>query len=65
VTIIDLTPADISKWLDQARKRGIRGGGVYDYLHACTAVQFECDELVTLNLSDFKGVFDNLLIREP
>ena len=65
ITIVDLQPSEIVAQLKLAKAKGVRGGGVYDYLHAATAVHFNCDELLTLNLKDFEGQFDELGVREP
>ena len=37
-----------------ARKQGVRGGGVYDYMHLVAARKAKADTLYTINLSDFQ-----------
>ena len=63
--IVNLSQAQILDFMDQAKAKGIRGGAIYDFLHACAAVENECDTVFTLNLSDFRGLFDRLDIVEP
>lgn len=63
--IVDLTTEQLLDFIDQAQARGVRGGAVYDYLHAATAVKFGCASVFTLNFSDFSGLFDGLEIVEP
>lgn len=49
----------------QAEKKGVRGGRIYDYIHAVVAVEYSCDQIYTLNIKDFIGLFDHLEIKTP
>jgi predicted nucleic acid-binding protein len=51
--------------LGQAKSKGVRGGRVYDYIHAVVAVEHGCDQIYTANVKDFVGLFDNLEIKAP
>lgn len=63
--VCDLSFEQTLHWMEQSKAKGIRGGAIYDFLHACTAVEFGCDSLCTLNRSDFAGLFEQLVIEEP
>lgn len=39
--------------LSIARSRGIRGGGVYDYMHLVAARKANASVIYTLNMDDF------------
>ena len=45
-----------------APAKGIRGGSIYDALHAENARQTRCDEIHTLNVTHFKHVAPDLKI---
>lgn len=62
---ISLTSQEIMLALANARKKGVRGGRVHDYLHAVAAVKGGCTGLLTLNINDFKGLFEQLELSEP
>jgi predicted nucleic acid-binding protein len=49
----DLTASDVLKALKEARKKGVRGGRIHDYLHAVAAQKCGADKLLTLNKNDF------------
>ena len=51
--------------LAQAKEKGVRGGRVYDYIHASVAVNASCRRVYTLNQRDFEGLFDSLEIIGP
>lgn len=50
---------------DEAKAKGVRGGQVYDYLHATAAVLSGCSRIYTLNRSDFQGLYPELTIVDP
>lgn len=62
VEIVEISAHDILGALGEARSRGVRGGQVHDYLHAVAARRAGCKRLVTLNGSDFEGIFEDLTI---
>jgi predicted nucleic acid-binding protein len=49
----DLTAVEILKALKEARKKGVRGGRVHDYLHAVAAQKSGAKKLLTLDKNDF------------
>lgn len=53
VQITELGIAELLTALRQARKHGVRGGGVYDYLHLVAARKVNAEVLYTINLGDF------------
>lgn len=62
---IDLQPKEVLEALDQAEKRGVRGGNVHDWLHACAARKSGAKQLLTLNLSDFQNLADGFKVELP
>ena len=54
VRVIELGIAEVLAALRQARKQGVRGGGVYDYLHFVAARKAQAEILCTINLGDFQ-----------
>ncbi len=53
-TMIVLDAEEVIHALDKARAHGVRGGGVYDYMHLVAARKGKADALYTLNLTDFQ-----------
>ena len=53
---LELTPHNVLQSLAAAQKKGVRGGRVYDFLHAVAAEKSGADVLYTLNTEDFKGL---------
>lgn len=56
VEVIVLDAEDVSQAQSAARAHGVRGGGVYDYMHLVAARKAKVDALYTINLSDFTHV---------
>ena len=54
VQVIELGIAELLAALRLARKQGVRGGGVYDYMHLVAARKAKAEILYTINLSDFQ-----------
>jgi len=63
--VVDLSADEMLQAMAQAKKKGVRGGRVYDYIHATVAYTFSCERVYTLNLRDFEGLYDSLEIVEP
>lgn len=57
VQIVEMTVGDILDATAQARKHGVRGGGIYDYLHLVAARKAKAETLYTLNVSDFEAIW--------
>ncbi len=53
VQVVELGMAELLAALRLARQHGVRGGGVYDYLHFVAARKVNADILYTINLDDF------------
>jgi predicted nucleic acid-binding protein len=64
VSMVSLDGMMILQALKQARRRGVRGGAVYDYLHAFTAEQQGAKRIYTYNLADFQHV-TKIPVQEP
>ena len=52
----DLSANDVLKALKAARKKGVRGGRVDDYLHAVAAEKSGARKLLTLDRNDFNDL---------
>ena len=53
VTVIELSSEEIIAALAIAQSRGVRGGGVYDYMHLVAARKSGASVIQTLNMDDF------------
>lgn len=65
VESVALETAEILDALDLAKSKGVRGGRVYDYMHATAAQRFTCTAIYTLNPTDFDGLCGDLEILPP
>ena len=54
VRVVELATEDILAGLRVARKHGVRGGGVYDFMHLVAARKAKSTVLYTLNTADFQ-----------
>ncbi len=63
MTVISLDGKETLDALSQARKRGVRGGAVHDFLHAYAAELHGCEKIFTGNISDFEAVTDLAVIQ--
>jgi predicted nucleic acid-binding protein len=52
----DLAVTDVLKALKEARKKGVRGGRIHDYLHAVAAEKSGARKLLTLDRNDFNDL---------
>jgi predicted nucleic acid-binding protein len=62
MTIRALAAADYRRLISSAPDHGIRGGTIYDALHAHTARLCGCREIATLNVTHFKHVAPDLSV---
>lgn len=53
--LIFLDQDDLLDAYDEAEKRGVRGGAIYDFLHLAAARKVGARKIHTLNISDFKA----------
>jgi predicted nucleic acid-binding protein len=61
---VDLTAKEVLDALKQARRRGVRGGRVHDFLHACAAEKANVDRLLTVDENDFESLLDSVQIEQ-
>jgi predicted nucleic acid-binding protein len=50
---VDLTAQEVLTSLQKAKKLGVRGGRVHDYMHAVAADTSGAQNLITLDINDF------------
>ena len=62
VSVSALRVADYRQLISSAPAKGIRGGTIYDALHAQTARRSGCKEIRTLNIAHFKHVAPDLTV---
>jgi predicted nucleic acid-binding protein len=58
IDFIDLTSDEVRRALKEARRRGVRGGRVHDFLHAVAAEKSGVKELLTLDENGFDHLLD-------
>ena len=61
---VDLTAKEVLNALKQARRRGVRGGRVHDFLHACAAEKAKVEQLLTADENDFASLLDSVQIEQ-
>jgi hypothetical protein len=62
VNVRAFAATDYRRLISEAPAKGVRGGTIYDALHAQTARLCGCEEIYTLNLSHFQHVAPDLAI---
>lgn len=65
VAVGALTWADYQTAMEEARSRGVMGGGIYDSLHATYARRKKAIQIVTRNPSHFQHVAPDIEILTP
>ena len=65
ITVDSLTLADYATAIQEARSRGVMGGGIYDSLHATFARRKGAKRIVTRNPSHFAHAAPDLEILTP
>ena len=55
LTVTTLTPSEMLRAMRDAQARGVRGGGVFDYLHLVAARKAKARRIHTLNISNFRA----------
>jgi len=50
-----LTSSELLRAMREAEARGVRGGGIFDYLHLVAARKAKAAKFFTLNLSNFRA----------
>jgi predicted nucleic acid-binding protein len=61
---VDLTAPEVLDALKEARKRGVRGGRVHDFMHAVAAKKSGADAVLTLDENDFDELVFGLKIEQ-
>jgi len=61
---VDVSSKEVVTALKQARKLGVRGGRVHDYLHAVAAEKSGVSELLTLDRNDFAGLTRKVTVQQ-
>jgi hypothetical protein len=56
---------EIQSALDSARKHGVRGGNIHDWIHARAAGKAGVQVFLTDNLSDFQNLAEGFTIDAP
>lgn len=54
VRVIELSTAELFAALQQAKRRGVRGGAVYDFMHLVAARKAGVEIIYTVNVRDFQ-----------
>lgn len=62
-TVIALSPKEYLAFLQEAAKREIRGGAIYDALHVACARKMHADRIYTWNTRHLKAVAPELALR--
>ncbi len=57
-----MSVAEYRDTIDSAPAKGVRGGGIYDALHAQTARLCHCTEIYTLNVGHFRHVAPDMMV---
>ena len=57
LTITSLTPSEMLRAMRDAQRHGVRGGGIFDYLHLVAARKAKASRIYTLNLSNFRAFY--------
>lgn len=65
MNFVELDATETTAALEAAQQRGVRGGRVHDWLHACAARKAGVAELLTDNFADFAGLDDGFTILPP
>jgi predicted nucleic acid-binding protein len=58
IEFVELDKADVLAAFKSARRKGVRGGRIHDYLHAVAAEKQKATQFVTLDRNDFAGLTD-------
>jgi predicted nucleic acid-binding protein len=61
---VDVSAQEVLSALRRARKLGVRGGRVHDYLHAVAADKSGLHELLTLDRNDFAGLTAKVSVQQ-
>jgi len=62
---VELDAKETLTALDEAERRGVRGGRVHDWMHARAAIKSGVSVLLTDNVGDFTDLADGVQITTP
>jgi hypothetical protein len=65
VKVVDLDIEETLKALDEAQKKNVQGGKVYDFIHAVAADKIDSEKLLTRNAKDFVGLTEKARAEWP
>lgn len=65
LNFVELSADETKQALSQARKKGVRGGQVHDWLHVVAAKKAGVKKLLTNNLSDFQSLKEGFVLASP
>ncbi|TDU72789.1 putative nucleic acid-binding protein [Prosthecobacter fusiformis] len=57
LSITTLTPSELLRLMREAESRGVRGGGIFDYMHLVAARKAKATRFYTLNESHFRAFY--------
>ncbi len=57
IVFTSLTPTEMLRAMREAESRGVRGGGIFDYLHLVVARKAKATKFYTLNISNFRACY--------
>ena len=65
LNFVSLDASEIQAALDSARKHGVRGGNIHDWIHARAAEKAGVQVLLTDNHNDFENLAEGFTIEAP
>src|SRR6266566_3733069 len=65
MNFVELDYKEVLEALDEAEKRGVRGGNVHDWMHARAAKKAGVSVLLTGNFTDFGNLADSFTVEAP
>lgn len=65
MNFVELSSVEVQTALDEAEKRGVRGGRIHDWLHARAAKKAGVEKLLTENFADFAELEDGFEVAAP
>ena len=65
MNFVELDHREVLDALDEAEKRGVRGGNVHDWIHARAAKKAGASVLLTDNFTDYGNLADGFTVEPP
>lgn len=57
LSVMPLTPTEMLRAMSEAQSRGVRGGGIFDFLHLIAARKAKAERIYTLNVRNFRACY--------